>query len=70
MTRLTAVLKELFGLFVDDWPFTIGIVAWLAFVGLILNRVLADPLLRAGTFVLGLLVVLLASVWRTAKRPR
>ena len=70
MTQLTAVLKGLFGLFVDDGPFTIAIVAWVTFVGLILNRVLADPLLRTGTFVLGLLVVLLASVWRTAKRPR
>ena len=70
MTRLKAALKELLGLFVDDGPFTIGIVVWLAFVGLILTRILEDPRLRVGIFVLGLLAVLLVSVLRTAKRPR
>ena len=70
MTRLKAALKELLGLFVDDGPFTIGIVVWLGFVGLVLGRVLEDPRLRAGIFVLGVLAVLLVSVWRTAKRSR
>ena len=70
MTRLKSALKELLGLFVDDGPFTLGIVAWLAFAGLIFTRVLGHPRLLASIFVLGLLAALLASVWRTAKRPR
>lgn len=70
MTRLKLALKELLGLFVDDLPFTLGIVVWLAFAGLILTRVPVHPRLLAAIFVLGLLAVLLASVWRTAMRPR
>jgi hypothetical protein len=70
MMRLKAVFEELIGLFVDDGPYTCGIVAWLAFAGLVLAQIVEDPSLRTVVFVAGLLAVLLGSVWHTAKRRK
>ena len=70
MSRLVAAFTELLGLFVDDWPFTLGIVVWLAVCGLALAPIVESLQLRAGLLLVGLLAVLLASVWSTSRRKK
>jgi hypothetical protein len=42
MAWLKTALQELFGLFVDDLPFTIAIAVWLALVSLLLPALVSD----------------------------
>lgn len=68
MNGLRTMLSELWGLFVDDGRYAFAIVAWL------LLAWLALPLLHLGggwnavVFAAGLLVILVESVLRRARR--
>jgi hypothetical protein len=67
MQRLRSVVREIVGLFVDDGSFAVAILVWLAVV-LVLSRVVAEGRwLGCGLFV-GLAVVLVESVLRSARR--
>lgn len=64
MNAIRTVLVELVGLFVDDWPFTAAVLAWIAIaVWLVPAGPLSGPLLFVGC-----LAVLMLFVWRHARR--
>jgi hypothetical protein len=60
MNWLSAVLKELWGLFVDDGLFALSILVWLA-VGWMLPRFGAPNVLTCILFAVGLAALLTAS---------
>jgi hypothetical protein len=60
MRRLAPVLRELLGLFVDDAPFALSVLAWLTGFALLLPRV-AVPLAWRGVLLFAGLAVIL--VW-------
>jgi len=68
MEWLSAVIKELFSLFVDDVPFSLAIIVWIAAGTLLLPQLILDPGVRGGILFLGFAVVLLVSVLITAMR--
>jgi hypothetical protein len=68
MAWLKTALQELFGLFVDDVPFTIAILVWLAVVSLLLPTFLSDTRWDAAVLFLGCALILVESVNRAARR--
>ncbi|MGH6945035.1 MAG: hypothetical protein ACREH6_12545 [Geminicoccaceae bacterium] len=64
-----ALARELLGLFVDDVPFTLGIVAWVAIGALGLPQLAIDGYLRAPILFLGCGLILVVSTRWTARRP-
>ncbi len=68
--KVQAAALELLGLFVEDWLFTLAILAWLAAAGLLLPHAVDDPLARAAVFVAGLLGILLERVAAAARAAR
>ena len=68
MSWIKAVLHELLGLFVDDGAFAAAIVAWLLVVWLILPRLGVGPGWSGGMLVAGLVLILLESTARRARR--
>jgi hypothetical protein len=60
MRRITLVLRELLGLFVDDAPFALTVLAWLTVFALLLPRVPLPPSWRGPLLFAGLAVIL---VW-------
>ncbi len=68
MAWLKTALQELFGLFVDDIPFTIAIVVWLEVVSLLLPMFLSDTRWSAALLFLGCALILVDSVMRAARR--
>ncbi|MGN6470078.1 MAG: hypothetical protein ACTHLC_10875 [Rhizobiaceae bacterium] len=68
MNWTKTILREVWGLFVDDGNFALAIAVWLAMAGLALP-VLAPAAGWAGIVLfLGLALILLESVHRRAKR--
>lgn len=65
MNGLRAVVREVWGLFVDDGLFALSIVIWLA-VGWILPRVGLPPVVACVLFAVGLAVLLIVSAVRRA----
>jgi hypothetical protein len=65
MTWLSVVLKELWGLFVDDGLFALSILIWLA-VGWMLPRLGLPNVLTCILFAVGLAALLTASTLRCA----
>jgi hypothetical protein len=63
MTWLNAVLKELWGLFVEDGPFALSILIWLA-VGWMLPRLGFPNVVPCILFAGGLAALLVASALR------
>jgi hypothetical protein len=60
MRRITLVLRELLGLFVDDAPFALAVLAWLTVFALLLPRVPFPLSWRGVLLFTGLAVIL---VW-------
>ena len=67
MTKLSIVLKELFGLFVDDGSLAVAILAWVAFVAALLRLAGISGALGGGLLSLGLAAILIENVWRAAR---
>ena len=63
---VTTALRELWGLFVEDGSFTIGIVACIAIAIVILPRVAIPPEWRGVALFMILALVLLENVRRSA----
>ena len=68
MKWLRSVVREVWGLFVDDGSFAAAIVVWLALAVLVLPRVAAG---WAGpVWFVGLAAILIESVLRAARRTK
>lgn len=68
MRWIGTVLREIFGLFVDDGSFAVAILVWLAVVWLVLPR-LAVPAVWVGPVLFaGLALILVESATRRARR--
>ena len=68
MPKLKTIWDEIVGLFVDDQLFAVAILAWLAFVWLIITHVSMAPVWRAIALFAGLAVILAESATRAARR--
>jgi hypothetical protein len=62
------ILRELIGLFVDDGRFAVTILVWVGLLGLLFPRLPLVKHWHAPLLLIGLLAILLESVWR-ATRP-
>ena len=68
MAGLFSMLKELWGVFVDDGSLAVALVVWVAISALVLPR-LSLPVLWDGPMLFaGCLVILAINVLRAAKR--
>lgn len=68
MSWLSAALRELFSLFVDDAEFTAAIVIWIGVETLGLPRLSIDAGWQAPLLFLGCAVILVGSAWRAGRR--
>ena len=68
MRWLKTILSEGCGLFVDDGRYALRIVVWLALVWLALPQLHLGGGWNALILFVGLLAILLESVWRRARR--
>jgi hypothetical protein len=68
MAFLAAVLKELFGLFVDDGSLALALLAWVALCALLAATGLAPPALLGPLLFVGLAVVMIENVLRRARK--
>jgi len=66
MQWLKTIVRELFGLFVDDGSFALAIIIWLGVVGLALPHAQTDW--RGAMLFGGLALILLESATRQARR--
>ena len=64
MTALTNVLRELAGLFVDDGPFALVIMAVVVLAGVVATLLPEVPLVAGGILLFGCLAALLSSAAR------
>jgi hypothetical protein len=70
MSWLKDALRELFGLFVEDVPFTLALIAWIAAAALGLPALAIDAAWDAPLLAAGCGLVLAISVFRAALRHR
>jgi hypothetical protein len=70
MRWLTAIGRELLGLFVDDGRDALAILAWLVFAGLVLPRLNPPSAVPPSILFLGLAAILVASATRRARKGR
>jgi hypothetical protein len=70
MGWISSVLREVWGLFVDDGSFAAAITVWIAFVLLVLPRFVGFEVWGGAVLVGGLAVLLVENVLRHARRPR
>jgi hypothetical protein len=70
MKILLTILRELWGLFIDDGSLALALVVWCALAALALPRLLPLSDWDAPVLFLGCLVILLANVAVSAKRVR
>jgi hypothetical protein len=70
MSWLTAAMRELFSLFVDDVGFTLALLAWVAIAAEGLPRTGIPQELDGPVLFVGCAVVLLATARRAAMRQR
>jgi hypothetical protein len=70
MAWIAALGRELFGLFVDDVPFSAAIVGWVAVDGWLLPTLSIDTMWDALLLAAGCALILLASTRRAAIRHR
>lgn len=64
MRWFKTIIRELFGLFVDEGSFAITIVAWLGIAWLVLPRLTTGSVWGGATLFAGLALILAESVWR------
>lgn len=69
MSWLSTIVREVFGLFVDDGAFALAILAWVAAAWFVVPRHALAPDWEGGILFFGLGLILLASAWRRAGRP-
>jgi hypothetical protein len=63
-------LRELFGLFVDDVPFTVAILIWLTIAALGLPQIGVTPAWYAPLLFFGFAAILIGGAVATARRKR
>ncbi len=68
MNLLKSIVFELIGLFVDDWAFALGLLAWVGVCAL--PPVRSHPEAAAGLLFLGLAALTLGFVGRRAVRKK
>ncbi len=68
MNALTTALREVWGLFVEDASFTVGILVCLALAIFVFPRVVPPTDLRGPLLFLLLGIVLLENVYRSARK--
>ena len=69
MSWLKPVLQELIGLFVDDVRFALTILLWVSLLWLLLPKLPLAASWHGPILLIGLLAILLESVWRGARPP-
>ena len=69
MKLLHTIGSELLGLFVDDWAFTLLVIAWVAVFAFLGPRLPTSPALAA-VFFAGIAVLTLAFAVRKARQVR
>lgn len=67
MNAITTALKEIWGLFVEDASFTIGILVCVALAAFAFPRLIADAAWRGAVLFVLLALVLLENVSRSAR---
>ena len=70
MIRLVSILREVFGLFVDDGSLALAILIWIAVVGLALPAFGLPSAWRAIILFAGCALILAENVARSARRDR
>jgi hypothetical protein len=70
MKWIKSILREIFGLFVDDGSFALAILIWLGFMRWISSRLNLAPIAIAILFFVGLALILIESTTRYARRKR
>lgn len=70
MNWLRTILREIFGLFVDDGSFALLILAWVALVTLLFPRMGWLPAWRGYVLFGGLALILAGSALRFARQKR
>ena len=68
MRWIVSIVREVFGLFVEDGSFAIAILLWLGFVRLVLPRFRIAPAWGGLILFAGLGVILVESAMRYSKR--
>ena len=66
MKFVSIVVKELFGLFVDDGSLALAILACIGLVAALLKFTSLAPALCGGLLFAGLAALLIENIWRTA----
>ena len=68
MRWIGTVLREIFGLFVDDGSFAVAILVWLAIMWLVLPHLAVPAVWGGPVLFVGLALILLESATRRARR--
>ena len=68
MRSLKTIIKELFGLFVDDGSLAYAILGLLAVTDLLMREAIMGSAVGGIVFVTGVVIVLIENVARSAKR--
>ncbi|HEY4379714.1 MAG TPA: hypothetical protein VGN01_05170 [Acidobacteriaceae bacterium] len=68
MRWLQSIVREIYGLFVDDGSFAGGILVWMALVVWVLPRIAPGVRWGAPALFVGLALILVESVMRFARR--
>jgi hypothetical protein len=68
MTRLISILREVFGLFVDDGSLAIAVLAWIGIVAFALPALGLPASMRAIILFIGCALILAENVARSARR--
>jgi len=68
MKWLVSAAREIFGLFVEDLGFTLGILAWVGFAALVLRGLPVGEPWRAAILLAGCLALLVENVVRAARK--
>jgi hypothetical protein len=67
MTMLKDVVAELIGMFVAEKRLTIAVLGVVTAAGCLVNFTDLDPLVGGAVVLLGCLILLIESVWRSAR---
>jgi hypothetical protein len=70
MRWIKSIVREIYGLFVDDGSFAGAIVVWLVLCVILLPRMTAGARWTGPALFVGLVAILIESVLRFARRPK
>lgn len=68
MSRLRAIVFELYGLFVDDGSFAAAILIWLLVTSLITTHLKISPFAKGPFLLAGLAIILGESAYRRSRK--